>query len=405
MSGVEGEGSSSHLWTRDLVLATAVNALVMTIFYLLMTTMAVYATRQFGASATGAGLASSMFIVGAVVTRLAGGLVDAAGPRRALLAGLAVFVTMSLAYLRADDLALVLLVRFVHGAAFGIVSTAATTLAQSSIPPLRRAEGTGYYSMSVPLASGVGPLLALWLIDRWEYEALFIASAAISTAAVAVAALLRPAAGRAASPRSARPARGGPSARPRWHSAVHPHVVPLAAFMLLVGVVNAAVITYAHPFAVTLGIADAAGPFFLVQALAVVGARLVAGRVQDRRGDNVVVYPALAVYAAGLTVLSQAGGTPALLLAGGLVGAGFGTLMPAVQAAVVRLARGRRVGMAVSTYYLFLDVGTGLGPLGLGLLIAAADHRLMYLSVAGLALVSAVYYHVVHGRLRPAARA
>ena len=60
---------AERLWTRDFVLATVVNALAMSIFYLLMTTMAVYAVREFAASATGAGLASSMFIVGAVVTR------------------------------------------------------------------------------------------------------------------------------------------------------------------------------------------------------------------------------------------------------------------------------------------------------------------------------------------------
>src|SRR5690606_22220934 len=97
-------GRAQPLWTRDFVLATVVNALAMSIFYLLMTTMAVYAVRQFAASATGAGLASSMFIVGAVVTRLTGGIVDRAGPRRTLLAALAVFVVMSLAYLWVDSL-------------------------------------------------------------------------------------------------------------------------------------------------------------------------------------------------------------------------------------------------------------------------------------------------------------
>lgn len=384
------------LWTRDLVLVTAVNTLVMTTFYLLMTTMAVYAIRQFDASAIGAGLASSMFIVGAIVARLAGGLVDAAGPRRALFVGLAAFVVMSLAYLSADSLALVLLVRFIHGAAFGVVSTSATTLAQSAIPPLRRGEGTGYFSMSVPFASALGPLLALWLIDRWNYEALFLTSAALSMVAGGVAAFLRPAAA---------PSVGRPTYRPQWREVVHPRVVPLAGFMLLVGIANSAVITYVHPFADTLGIADAVGIFFLVQALAIVGARLVAGRVQDSRGDNVVVYPAVAAYAAGLVLLSLAESTTAILVAGVLVGAGFGTLMPAVQAAVVRLADGRRVGIAVSTYYLFLDVGTGLGPLGLGFLIEVADHRVMYVAVAGLMLFSAAYYHAFHGRLRSAGAA
>lgn len=389
MTEADVAGGSNRLWTRDLVLATAVNALAMTIFYLLMTTMAVYAVREFNASAVGAGAASSMFIVGAVVTRLLGGVVDVAGPRRTLLAGLAVFVAMSLAYLQVDSLPLVLLVRFVHGAAFGLVSTAATTLAQSAIPAQRRGEGTGYFAMSVPFASGVGPLLALWLIDRWDYQALFLTSAVVSGLAFAVASLLRSPAASAVAP-----------VRPRWREVVHPRVVPLAAFMLLVGIVNSSVITYVHPFTDTLGIAEVAGVFFLVQALAVVGARLVSGRIQDRRGDNVVIYPAIVAYAVGLVILAGADGTVMVLAAAALAGAGFGTLLPAVQAAVVHLTAGRRVGLAVSTYYLFLDIGTGLGPLGLGLLIEATDHRVMYLAVAGLVLASAGYYHAAHGRLR-----
>lgn len=390
MKVVDPDGAK-RLWTRDFVLATVVNALVMTIFYLLMTTMAVYAVRQFAAAAVWAGLASSMFIIGAVVTRLAGGIVDAVGPRRTLLVGLAIFIAMSLAYVEADSLALLLTVRFVHGAAFGLVSTAATALAQASIPPLRRGEGTGYFAMSIPFASGIGPALALWLIDHWDYQALFLACAVVSTGAFISAFLLRPA----------------PTTRVRWRpdrqlwrELVHPRVVPLAGFMLLIGVVNSSVITFVHSFADDLGIADAAGAFFLVQALGVLGARLVSGRIQDRRGDNMVVYPAVVLYAAGLVTLSQAGATTTVLIAGALTGAGFGTLMPAVQAAVVQLSGGQRVGLAVATYYLFLDIGTGLGPLGLGFLIEATDYRVMYLAVSALMLSSTLYYHAVHGRRR-----
>src|SRR5699024_5806506 len=144
------------------------------------------------------------------------GVVDVAGPRRTLLVGLAVFVAMWLAYLQVDSLSLLLAVRFVHGAAFGLVSTAATTLAQSAIPAARRGEGTGYYAMSVPFASGIGPLLALWLIDRWDYQALFVTSAVVSALAFVAAALLhRP------------PAReeGTAPVRPRWRDMVHPQVV------------------------------------------------------------------------------------------------------------------------------------------------------------------------------------
>lgn len=389
MAEVDVSERPDRLWTRDLALATVVNALVMTIFYLLMTTMAVYAARRFGAADTAAGLASSMYIVGAVGARLVGGrLVEAAGPRRALLASLVVLVVMAFAYVPAKSLGLLLLVRFVHGAAFGIGHTAVTTLAQSAIPPGRRGEGTGYFTLGVPVAGAVGPLLALWLVDRWDYDALFLACATVSAAAWVAAALMS---GRT-------PVPAGRDARPRPRELVHPDVLPVATFMLLVGVANAAIITYVHPYAEAAGLAGATGTFFLLQAVGVLAARAFAGRVQDRRGDNAVVHPALAVYAAGMVVLSQAGTTTALAAAGVLAGLGFGALMPAAQAAAVRIADGERVGLAVSTYYLFLDLGTGLGPLALGLVIGAADHRVMYLAVAVLVVVSAGHYHAVHGR-------
>ncbi|MDD9206615.1 MFS transporter [Georgenia sp. 10Sc9-8] len=387
------DAGTERLWSRDFTLATVTNALVMIIFYLLMTTMAVYAAQQFGVSATAAGLASSMFIIGAVGARVtAGPLVQATGPRRALLWSLVVFVAMSLAYLPAGNLALVLAVRFLHGLAFGIASTAATTLAQSVIPPVRRGEGTGYFTLGAPFAAGAGPVLALWLIDRWDYPALFLTCAAVSTVAWLVAVFIRP----TAAPAGRRPG------RLRWQEVVHPDVLPLATFMLLTGVASSSVLTYTHPHAESLGIADAAGTFFVVYSLTVLGTRLVAGRVQDRRGDNTVMYPAIALYAVGMVSLAQADSTLGMALAGGLVGAGFGTLMPTAQAAVVRIADGNRVGTAVATYYLFLDIGTGVGPIVLGLVIGAADHRVMYLVVAGLIVASAGYYHLVHGRRRPA---
>lgn len=57
----------------------------------------------------------------------------------------------------------------------------------------------------------------------------------------------------------------------------------------------------------------------------------------------------------------------------------------------------------MSTYYLFLDAGTGLGPLALGLVIGAADYPVMYLAVAALVVASAGCYHLVHGRRAGAA--
>ena len=56
------------------------------------------------------------------------------------------------------------------------------------------------------------------------------------------------------------------------------------------------------------------------------------------------------------------------------------------------------IGLAVATFYLLLDLGTGIGPLLLGAVVGTWDYRVMYLASAALVVVIAVHYTLVHGR-------
>ena len=108
------------LWSRNFVLAIGTNLFIYLVFYLLMTSMALYAAQRFLASEAAAGFASSAFIVGALVSRFfAGPLIDNVGRRRILLISLAAFVAVSLLYIPAGSLSLLLALRLVHGVAFG----------------------------------------------------------------------------------------------------------------------------------------------------------------------------------------------------------------------------------------------------------------------------------------------
>ncbi|MBZ9637480.1 MFS transporter [Clostridium sp. FP1] len=66
--------NKSKLWTKDFTIITLTTFFLYLTFYLLMTTLTVYAIKQFSASQSQAGLASSMFVIGALFSRiLAGG--------------------------------------------------------------------------------------------------------------------------------------------------------------------------------------------------------------------------------------------------------------------------------------------------------------------------------------------
>src|SRR5690606_26566924 len=115
-------------------------------------------------SESSAGLASSIFVLAAVFSRLLSGkYMDVIGRRKVLLGSLLVFLLAAVLYFPISNLYLLLAVRFLHGAAFGSSTTVMMTAAMSLIPDSRRGEGTGYFSLSSTFSTALGPFLGLYL--------------------------------------------------------------------------------------------------------------------------------------------------------------------------------------------------------------------------------------------------
>ncbi|NKX54358.1 MFS transporter [Arthrobacter mobilis] len=394
---MDGSGKQSRkLWTRDFILALATSLFISMVFFLLMTSMALYAVDRFRASDSAAGLAASGFVIGAVAARLfAGRLFDVVGRRRLLLASLLASVAAILLYFAADSLVLLVTLRVLHGVAFGAGHTALAASVQTLIPPGRRSEGTGYFGLSNTLSTAVGPLLAVILAGSGGYAGIFWFCAACSLAAFAVAFALNLPEPHRAPAHGARPARLA-----RLAALVEPKALPVSTVIFLAGAAYSTVLAFLTSYTQARGVPSAAATFFLIYAGTVLVSRLFMGRIQDRRGDNLVMYPTILAFAGGLALL--AAGPSGWTLAGAAVlsGLGFGALMPCIQAIAVSESPELRVGTATSTFYLMLDAGTGLGPVFLGMLIPAVNYEGMYLAVCAVMLGAAVLYWFVHGRKR-----
>ncbi|WP_101651277.1 MFS transporter [Brevibacterium ihuae] len=384
-----------RLWTRSFVLAFAVNLSMSLTFYLLMTSMAGYAIDRFGAAETVAGLASSGFIIGALVARVfAGKYLDFIGRRRMILGALIVFVVCGLLYIPLAEVWAVIAVRVVHGIAFGAGNTAIMAAVQTVIPPARRAEGTGYFGTSTTLATAIGPFLAVLLAQQFGYAAMFLACALFSVAGCVLALGLR------------LPERT-PSEEERadkWRltltSIIDLGALRIAAVMLLTGMAYSIVLAFLAGHAAGIGTPEAASGFFLLFALVMLVARLVVGRIQDRYGDDVVMYPIFALFTLGLVLIALADAGWMIVLAAVPMGLGFGSLFPSAQAIAVNVTAPHRVGLAISTFFIMLDLGTGLGPVLLGALVPGLGLSGVYLVCAGLVVAAAGVYFVFHGRHR-----
>src|SRR5690625_448933 len=382
------------LWTRDFIFAAVINFFVASIFYMFMTTMALYAVEELGAGDALAGLTVGIFIVGATAARIfAGKLFDLVGRKRILLVSMLFFLATSVGYFVTwTSVPLLIIVRLLHGIGFGAANTASIAIAQSIIPASRRGEGTGYFAISTSLSTAAGPFLALTIVNYGGYTALFTTSCLATVAAMLAALVLRV-------PEVQRNTTEPSGLRAlRLRGLIDRKVLPIAMFLAVLAMCYAGILAFLAPYAESLGLASAAPTFFIVFTVAILVCRPFLGRLQDSRGDNIVIYPALACYAAAFIVLVNAHSAPAIIVAGGLVGLGWGVTSSATQAIAVRSVKEERIGVAISTYFVLMDLGMGLGPVILGSVVELSGYRLMNGILACLIVIAGGMYWMVHGR-------
>ena len=381
------------LWTKDFTIITAATFFVFLTFYLLMTTLAVYAIKQFSASQSQAGLASSIFVIGALVARIfAGKYIDSVGRKKLLFIGLGLFLIATVAYFVSSNLTSLLIVRFIHGAAFGTASTAMATSIMHIIPGERRGEGTGYYSLSITIASAIGPFLGLFITQHANYDMIFAACTAFAVISIVV--MLFAKIPEVKLIREQRKAMKGFKLKDCFEK----KAVPISFIGFIMGIAYSGILSYMNSYAMAINLTSIASFFFIVYSIVCLISRPASGKLLDTKGDNTVMYPSLISFVVGLAVLSQARNGFTLLLSGVFIALGYGTSYTSIQAIAVKTSPKHRIALATSTFFILMDAGMGVGPLIIGSIVPAIGFRNMYVALAVIVALSTVLYYFVHGR-------
>lgn len=118
----------------------------------------------------------------------------------------------------------------------------------------------------------------------------------------------------------------------------------------------------------------------------------------DQKGANLIMYPSFFIFGLGLMFLSSVDKSITLLVAGILIGLGFGNMQSCTQAIAIKLTPSHRMGLATSTFFIFLEVGLGFGPYILGLIIPLTGYSTLYIILGVTVLVTSVLYHFLHGK-------
>lgn len=381
------------LWTRSFLIITFENFLVAMNFLLLLTVMTKFVTDRFDASTALAGFAAGIFIIGAVVSRPpCGRWIHRIGQTRTLYAGVLLSLVLTLAYFIAGSTALLLLIRFLHGAAFGAAHVAAGTIVAGVVPRARYGEGLGYYTLSQIMGNAVAPLIALLLIRHVGFDSVIIAAVAASALGLAILPFL------SVKDLELTDAQREEARGLKLSSYIEPRAVPIALVAMVLYLCYTSIISFLALYSEEIRLVGTASVFFLVYATVVFVARPFVGRWFDAKGENAVMYPAIFIFAAGLAVFSQARHGWVLLLAAIIIGVGYGAIQSSGQTIAVKISPPHRMGLATSTFFVFADIGVGLSPFLCGLAIPYLGYRGTYVAVAIVAAGSLLLYYGLHGR-------
>ena len=372
----------------NFLVVTFINMLLMTDYYLIFVTGTAHVQKTFGTSLSTAGLTSGIMVIGCLVGRfLTGNQLSTFGGKPCLLAGLLLFTASIGGLFMVDSLSMLFMQRFAAGFGVGVAGTATGAIVAYVVPVRFHGLGIGLFTMSAALALALGPFLGIFLSLRFGYHTLMLLNAGISLLCLGIFCFLRNL------PPMRHPARPILS----LYSYIDPRVVRFSLVALVVCPSYGCIQAFLPSFAAEHGLTSTASIFFLCYAGAALLTRPQSGRLFDRHGEHVILYPALLLTALALYVLSRAESAAVLLGAGLLMGVGFANFQSVGQAVSLSLVSRSRYAQATTTFYIFFDLGIGLGPYIFGHLIPSMGYSGMYLTLSIVVLASVGIYCLVHG--------
>ena len=343
----------------------------------------------------GAGPALIGFVMGAstitgiVVKMPAGALSDVFGRRRLLIAGALVFATLPFTYLVASTLAVLILLRFVHGSATAIFGPVASASLSDIAPATKRGTWLSTYSTAQGAGQALGPVLAGYLIAAGRFDLAFAAAGVIGI--------------------------GVPIIVTGWrgNSELRPHREPWqefkrgiaevgrdrlvlitsgaqAAQFVLNGTLNAFLPLYGRE---VLGLTvTELGWLFGVQTVTTLAVRPGIGYLSDRLGRRWVIVAGLVVCSAAVLSVSVATNASEIVMAVVAYAAGVATTTAATSAYITDMTRRARYGAAHGVFGTIYDVGDALGPIVAGVLVAAVGYSRMFQVMAAVAFTMAAAF-------------
>lgn len=395
-----------RLFTPSYICILTANFLLFFGFWLLIPVLPFYLKETYACPTAALGTILCCYTVSCLCVRPFSGYLMDKFPRKPIyILCYIICVSMFLGYILAATLAWFILLRAVHGVAFGGVTVGGNTLCVDIMPSSRRGEGLGYYGLTNNTAMALGPMTGLMLHGQISYSSIFLVGMLASTAGLLCAIAVK-----ARTPESMRIAAATP--RQQFSTTLPKPKISLDRFVLLKGIpVSISLLMLSIPYGATtnfvamyaheINISAPTGFFFTLMAVGMGASRIVAGKKVDRGYITQCIhfgfYPVITAFlllglCRFIAPASTEAATIVFFTVPLLLGIGFGVMFPAMNSLYINLAPNNQRATATSTYLTAWDIGIGIGIISSGIIAEHFTFYMVYLTGAILCTLSMFFF-------------
>ena len=302
------------------------------------------------------GLVVSLFTLSAAVSRpFSGKLTDKWGRIPVMFIGACISGLAAFIYPLTTTVFGFLSIRLLHGFSAGFKPTGTSAYVADIIPANRRGEALGILSMFGTIGMASAPIFGSWIFLTYDINTLFYISSVFSIGSVLILFGMKETL-KNKEPFKLALLKIGKA------DLYEPSVIPPSLIMMLTTFSFGTVITLSPDFSSFLGIHNK-GLFFSFFTGSSLLVRFLGGKLSDHFGRILILRYSTLCLCISMIIIGFSTDSTSYFAGAFLFGIGYGLNSPTLFAWAVDLSPEKSIGRGISTLFIFLEVGIGVGSL------------------------------------------
>lgn len=296
------------------------------------------------------GMVSSSFAIVALICKLfAGPIIDAFNKKWVLWCALVVMAVAFFGYSLSSGVSQMFAFRMIQGLGQAFTSTIFMVIVSQVVPADRLGTGMGVFWTAQSICMAMGSAVGIQLANSFGYNVAFAFGASLIVVAIVIVTFIH--------------VKHEPTRKfsIKLDKIIAKEALVPASIMFLTYLAFCAINAFLIVYAEGRGIKGNVGLYMTVYAVTLFVSRPLVGKLKDKFGFVRVVSANVIVCIVVFFIFSVATNLGTLLIAGVIMGFGFGACQPAINALALQSVPEDKRGAASSTNYIGMDLGSLFG--------------------------------------------